>query len=112
MGALVQIVHLFLSLGKGKEYLLFGQIGSVAVQRIHNARNKSVCCGTAGLWGRANLPLQRLLVCICVNVRFFQKAQVHTALIQCLIQSASFLGATAHAGDTVKHNGVPRLHSV
>ena len=30
-GALVQVVHLFLSLGKGKTNLLFGKVGSVAI---------------------------------------------------------------------------------
>ena len=48
-GALVQVVHLFLSLGKGKTNLLGGQVRRVAVQRIHDAGNKTVCCGAAGL---------------------------------------------------------------
>ena len=110
--ALVQVVNLFLGLGKGKAYLLFGQIGSVEVQRVHNAGNKSVCCSAAGLGRGADLPLQSLLVRIRVDVWLLEKAQRHAAVVQCFVQVAAFLGVSAHAGDTVKHDGVPRLYGV
>ena len=48
-GALVQVVHLFLCLGKGKPDLLFGKVGSVEILCVHNTGNKTVCCGAAGL---------------------------------------------------------------
>ena len=108
--ALVQVVNLFLGLGKSKAYLLFGQIGSVEVQRVHNAGNKSVCCSAAGLGRGADLPLQSLLVRIRVDVWLLEKAQRHAAVVQCFVQVAAFLGVSAHAGDTVKHDGVPRLY--
>lgn len=111
-GALVQVVHLFLGLGKGEAYLLLGQVGGVAVQRVHDAGNKTVRCGTAGLRRCADLPLQGLLVGVRVDVRLLQKAERHTAVVQCFIECTALLGAAAHAGNTVKHDGIPGLYTV
>ena len=108
----MQVIHLFLRLGKGKADLLGGQVGGVAVQRVHHPGHKAVCCGAACLRRCADLPLQSLLVGVGVDVRLLQKAQVHAALVQRLVQGTAFLGAAAHAGDTVKHDGIPCLHNV
>lgn len=110
-GALVQVVHLFLRLGKGKADLLGGQVGGVAVQRIHHPGHKTIRCGAAGLRCRTDLPLQSLLVGICVDVRLLQKAQIHAALVQRFVQGTALVGAAAHAGDAVKHDGIPFLHN-
>ena len=99
-----------MGLGKGEAYLLLGQVGGVAVQRVHDAGNKTVRCGTAGLRRCADLPLQGLLVGVRVDVRLLQKAERHAAVVQRFVQCAALLGAAAHAGDAVKHDGIPGLH--
>ena len=92
--------------------LLLGKVGGVAVQCVHNAGNKTVRCGAAGLRRRADLPLQGLFVGVGVDVRLLQKAERHTAVIQRFVQGAALLGAAAHAGNTVKHDGIPGLYNV
>lgn len=42
----------------------------------------------------------------------FKKAERHTAVIQCFVQGAALLGAAAHAGNTVKHDGILGLYNV
>lgn len=111
-GALVQVVNLFLRLGKGKADLFGGKVGSVAVQCIHDAADKTVGCIAAGPGRCAGLPLQGLPVGIRVDVWFLQKTQVHAAVVQLPVQGAALVRAAAHAGNTVEHDGVPRLHGV
>lgn len=111
-GALVQIVHLFLRLGKGKADLLGGQVRRVAVQRFHNAGDKTVGRCAAGGGGCTDLPLQGLFVGVGVDVRLLQKTKRHAATVQFFIQGAPLVGTAAHAGNTVKHNGIPRLYTV
>lgn len=66
----------------------------------------------AGLGRCAGLPLQGLPVGIRVDVWFLQKTQVHAAVVQLPVQGAALVRAAAHAGNTVEHDGVPRLHGV